>query len=224
MADSRGTEAAEPAVISRRDAIVGALALAAGTLTVAKPDVAQAAWGDPLTVGNQFFADWAPTTIISTSDGTALGTRYNTSHIAYGDTRHYSFYGIAHSTAGAGGAALAARAEGAGQYGVLAEDHDPAGTALRAYSSRGTAIEAEGIVRFSRSGKATIPRKKSTVTVTMTLDTSISESAMILATLQGSGGSGVYLKYAKRVDATHFKVALNKKCSSAVTFAWMILG
>jgi selenophosphate synthase len=94
------------------------------------------------------------------------------------------------------------------------------GTAVRA-SSSGIGLDVSGKIKLSRSGKATVAKKHSTLTVTV--PSGIDTTSMVLVTLQGSGGSGVYLKYAKRMTATTFKVALNKKATAAVTFAWMIL-
>ena len=52
---------------------------------------------------------------------------------------------------------------------------------------------------------------------------SLAASALVLATLQNAG-TGVYLKYAKRTDATHFTVTLSKAVPSATYFAWFVLG
>jgi hypothetical protein len=98
-----------------------------------------------------------------------------------------------------------------GQYGVLAENT----------ASGGTALKVNGQAFFSRAGRSTIAKGKSTVTVAGL--TNIGTSAAILVTLQGSAGSGVYLRYAKRLNSQQFQVVLNKAATSTVPFAWMIV-
>jgi hypothetical protein len=45
----------------------------------------------------------------------------------------------------------------------------------------------------------------------------------VLVTMQGDPGAGVFVTYAKYYDATSFRVCLNKPCTNAAPFAWMVL-
>jgi hypothetical protein len=110
----------------------------------------------------------------------------------------------------AGSAGVHGHTEAAGHYGVLAR-----------HTASGTALRVEGKAGFSRSGKAAVARGHSTQTVTVA--SGVGTGSMILVTLQGSAGSGVVLRYAKRLSATTFQVALNKAATTTVTFAWMIV-
>jgi hypothetical protein len=208
-----GTRDDESAVMSRRHAIVGALALAAGTLIASTPDVALATNGEPITAGHSFFAS-AENAFRLTSDGTIAGDELSYAVINRGGTTGVairSFGGTVFSAAPVGSSGVLGEAWYAQHLGVMAVNHSPWGTALR----------VEGRASFQRSGKAAIGKKHSTAVVTVA--SGIDTNSLILVTLQGSGGSGVYLKYAKRMTATTFKVALNKKATSAVAFAWMIV-
>jgi hypothetical protein len=76
VAGSTKTQAAVPAVMSRRDAIVGALALAAGTLIARRPDVAAAADGQYVLVGGSYSAA-NETFIMRTFDGAIFSPAYS---------------------------------------------------------------------------------------------------------------------------------------------------
>jgi hypothetical protein len=221
MAGSRGTEAAETAVISRRDAIVGALALAAGTLIATRPDVARAADGEPILAGRTM--DCASTTWISCKPGgTPSSDVYCEALMTSSAGPGFSgFYGRAAAIAGPGAGGVFGEGLAAGQCGVWAINGAVDGIGLKAQAPNGTALRVEGPATFSRSGLGTITRKHSTATVTV--PTGLAEEALILVTLQGSAGTGVYLRYAKRVTSTKFQVVLSKAATAKVYFAWMIL-
>jgi hypothetical protein len=204
---------ADPAVISRRDAIIGALALAAGTLIASKPEETRASNGDAVTAGGDVYTS-AANAFYLTSSGTNTGTELCYSLINRNGTLGdpiSAFYGEPLYAAPSGSNGIMGEAWYANHTAVVAKNNSPWGTALK----------VQGRASFTRSGKATVAKKHSTLTVTV--PSIIETTSMILVTLQGSGGSGVWLKYAKRVDATHFKVVLNKKTKSAVDFAWMIV-
>lgn len=213
MAGSRGTEAAEQAVLTRRDAIIGALAMAAGTLIASKPEEAHAISGDPINMG-AFVIGSTETKLWRTSTGLNNNQPFSQVMIAGSDdgsNPYRALEGAVSTYAPTDAVGVRGWALGAGQTGVVAQN-----------DAYGVGLKVIGRATFSRSGKATIAKKHSTLTVTV--PSGILTSALILVTLQGSGGSGVYLKYAKRMTATTFKVALNKKAKSAVEFAWMIVG
>jgi hypothetical protein len=104
---------------------------------------------------------------------------------------------------------------------MWAANHAAGGVGLLAASTGGTALQVQGVATFSRSGSGSIAKGHSTTTVAGL--TNIGTNALILVTLQGSPGSGVYLKYAKRLASTKFQVVLNKAATAKVYFAWMIL-
>ena len=51
----------------------------------------------------------------------------------------------------------------------------------------------------------------------------VGTAAKILATPQGSLGSGVYVAYAARSSATKIKISLNKKSTKKGKVAWFVL-
>jgi hypothetical protein len=214
MAGSRRTEAAETAVMSRRDAIIGALALAAGSLIAAKPEVALAGNGSNVVVGSQVYGS-GPTMLSLTSDATAFGTPYGTATLNgpfAGSSLVYAVEGLTESGAAPSSAGVRGKGTLVGHYGVLAEHASTAGAALR----------VTGMASFSRSSTATVPKGHSSKTVIVT--TGIGTGAMILVTLQASAGTGVYVRYAKRTSATAFQIVLNKAATTTTAkVAWFIL-
>lgn len=126
------------------------------------------------------------------------------------------------STSGVDGVAVKGRLTGAGTavYGVAG----PKGCGVRAEAPTadgGVALEVVGAAHFSRSGRGYVHTGKSSVNVTV--PGGLATSALVLVTLQ-TAGSGVYLKYARRVSATTFTVKLNKSAPSKTYFAWLIVG
>jgi len=203
-------------VMSRRDAIMGALALAAGTLIAAQPDVALASNGQTLTAGNMFYTSnetivhLSPTPAIPDPSSTIISSAILNRNGAFGGPIQ-AVYGSVDPGASAGSVGVEGMAWGPGLVGMHAQHWQSAGIALRVV----------GKAQFSRSGKRTIPKGKSVLTVSGVAN--IETTSMIMVTLQNSGGSGVYLKYAQRVSSTSFKVSLSRACASPVTFAWMIV-
>jgi hypothetical protein len=90
------------------------------------------------------------------------------------------------------------------------------------YQAAGTALKVIGRVSLSRSGKATITKGHSGCTVTVA--SGVDANSLIVATLQGSAGTGVYLLYAKRASATTFTIKLNKTATATVSVAWFLIG
>jgi len=215
MADSKGMEAAAPAVISRREAIIGALALAAGSLIAAKPERALAANGQTLTAGGMVYTSAETilhlTPTASDTSGIRSSAIFNRFGIS-GDGVVQGVYGAVQPGAGTGSVGVVGMAWASGLIGMQAQHYQPGGTALK----------VEGKVELSRSGRTTLSKGHSTRTVTVA--SGVGTTALILVTLQSSPGSGVYLKYARRTSATTFKVYLNKAATATTTFAWMIVG
>ena len=207
MGDTEGSRTAG-AVVSRRDAIMGALALAAGTLIASKPDVALAADGSTMYVGTDM-ASTSPTSITRRSPG-AVDLSYVFLNHNLGD-QQIGVYGAATDASAAGSTGVYGLAGIAAGYGVQAEN-----------TGGGTALRVLGKAEFQTSGRSSVSKGKSSRTVTGLVG--INATSMILVTLQGDAGSGVVLRYASRVSSTSFKVVLNKAATKKVTFAWFILG
>jgi hypothetical protein len=134
---------------------------------------------------------------------------------------NYSVYAYPAFGASGGSAGIVGEARDVGQYGVIASSPVAGGNGLRASAPTGIALEVDGPAMFSRSGRGSIAKGHSSTTVTGL--TNLGTSALILVTLQGSAGSGVVLRYAKRLASTKFQVVLNKAAASKVYFAWMVL-
>lgn len=211
----------ETAVLSRRDAIIGALALAAGTLLATRPDTARAADGDVMHVGNMM-SGTNPTYLLRSPSG-LWGGDFDSLAILNGSngTRSFGVWGNTGTVAGAGSAGLWGRGTAAGFFGVVAENYAVGGIGLKASAPLGVALQVDGPAAFSRSGKGTILRGHASATVNV--PSGVSTAALILVTLQGSAGSGRYVRYARRVSATSFRVYLSKSAAAKVYFAWFIL-
>jgi hypothetical protein len=196
---------------------VGALALAAGTLMASGPQVARANVDDPVHVGNTYSTN-AATTIRRTTTG--LNSGYDWTSVVMAGLAS-GVAGIASAAAPAGTAGVVGTGFGAGQYGVVGVNNAGTGTAIRGSSAEGTALEVQGVTRFSRSGIGQIAKGHSTCTITGLAR--IAASSIILVTLQGSAGTGRYVRYAARVSDSSFKVRLNKKAANTVAFGYFII-
>ena len=214
MAASRGSDAAEPAVLSRRDAIIGALALAAGALVASKPGTARASTGDTVTAGHTTYASSGTDLFLSTNGLPTGGDDWSYAMMNRNGligAPVQAFAGEPMPAAPAGSSGVWGNAISASHYGVVAR-HD---------SAAGVALKVEGKASFSRSGKATISKGHASKTVSGL--NNITTGSIILVTLQGSAGSGNHVRWAKRLSATSFQVVLTKAASVNVTFGWLIL-
>lgn len=86
----------------------------------------------------------------------------------------------------------------------------------------GKALKVDGKMSFTRSGVSTFPRRKSSIYITVPGGL-VSGVSKVMATMQGSAGSGVYISYACRNNATTIKVRLNKKSTRRTKVAWMVI-
>lgn len=89
-----------------------------------------------------------------------------------------------------------------------------------ARSATGRALDVRGKAYFSNAGQGIISAGSRRKLVT---NAKLDADALILVTLQGSAGNGVYLSHAKKIDATSFKVVLNKPAAVNTPFAWFIV-
>jgi hypothetical protein len=209
MAGSKGNGTPGGNVVSRRDAIVGALALAAGALVASKPDAAQAANYEQLTTWGYETALECDT--LATGAGTHVSQAvFNRGANFLPDYAVQGVQGLVWPGAPADSSGVTGFAYIPGHVGVYAANNDPTGVGLKVY----------GKTSFMRSGTGTVAKNTASRTVTVT--SGVNSGSKILATLQGNGGTGVYLKYAAMTSATTFKVYLTKACTKAVRFPWMV--
>lgn len=200
--------------MSRRMLLTGGAAALAGIVASAVlPEVAAANNGDVLHVGDNAYG--TATSFQGTTTGTNLGTSVATAMInrnlnSYPSFPVQAFGGLAWSAAPAGSAGIWGDAVSTNSYGVHAT-HD---------SAAGTALKVEGRTSLSRSGMGTVSKGASSRTVTV--PSGVDTTSKILVTLQGNGGTGVYVKYAARTSATTFKVYLSKATVRATKFAWIV--
>lgn len=241
---------AEPAPLSRRSLLRTALGATAGaaaaTLTAAAP--AAAITGDPVLAGNTTLAG-ASTEIRYDGVGgfTGMVLLANDSTYAAADSIYPAAVGGwagAGSTAGAGGIkngvyGYTDAGDGNGVIGgVFAIDTAITGgagvsgigfsagtTGVLATSEKGTALRVEGVARFSRSGRVSVPKGHSYVDISVT--GGLGTSANILATIQmyrpGVWVTGVRRNYPSTGKA---RIYLNKVASttSVTPVAWFVVG
>jgi hypothetical protein len=95
--------------------------------------------------------------------------------------------------------------------GVFGEASGPTGTALR----------VQGKAVFSRSGKATVQAGQSTVLVS---GVTITAASLILATIQGVGETGLYVKSVSlSVANSRFTIRLSKAVAGNTLVGWFIV-
>jgi hypothetical protein len=92
------------------------------------------------------------------------------------------------------------------------------GVGVRAASAKGTALEVDGKVTFSRSGIATVPTDARRVKVDLA---GVSSDSMVFATIQQLSGA---VAVANVVAATSaFTIHLSDAAPQALRVAWMVL-
>lgn len=228
--------------LGRREMMAAGAAAAAGAVVAAAlPDVARADDGDALTAGNVKTATEA--TGVESEDGSLRGVflgraRDDPSAPRAGVMGFVTADGDPETPWPAGVQGSSDRQDGVGVVGY----NGAGGSGVRGYSPSGAgngvegmsdgegagvrasgdlALSVHGKATFSRSGRGKVPQGKSGVLVSV--PSGLAASALVLATLQNAG-TDVYLKYAKRADATHFTVTLSKVAPSATYFAWFVIG
>lgn len=141
---------------------------------------------------------WAPTT----ADPNAIGTG------VWGDSEDIGVLG----TGDIG-------AYGVGNIGVWGESVSAeAGVVALGSSASSLALDVRGKVKFSRSGRATIARNKSTVKVTLS---GVTTSSRVFAVLY-SNRAGRYVRAAVPTSGS-FKIYLNAKATSTTYVSWFVL-
>jgi len=148
--------------------------------------------------------------------------------------RVYDFYGagVTAYVYGQEGRALVGTTSGrADQQAVVADTRNGAGdgisvqaltkkgTAVRAESPSGLAIDVRGTAKFSLSGLATISKGQATKTIS----TSIREVSLVLATVQGEV-DGVWVQSVKREVANkRIIIHLNKPAPAELKVGWFVV-
>jgi hypothetical protein len=109
---------------------------------------------------------------------------------------------------------------GWGGVGVIGEGFDESGPGVLALGSTTTApaLEVVGKVKFSRSGRKSIAKGKSSVTVTLAGTTTTSKVFAVLASNRG----GRYVR-AVVAAAGKFTIYLNTSVTSKSTISWFVL-
>jgi hypothetical protein len=212
MSDEHGRESDEG--LSRRMLLTGGLAVAASVVASAVvPQVAVADVGSVVHVGDTAYGH--ETSLESTANGLAGGNAISSAVFNRGsnflpDYAVQGVEGIVWPGAPADSTGVVGYAYVPGHTGVYAVNNDATGFGLKVY----------GRTSFLRSGMGSVSKNQTTKTVTVT--SGVNSGSKILVTLQGDGGSGVYLKYAALASATTFKVVLTKKAAKTVRFSWMV--
>jgi len=230
--------------LGRREMMAAGAAAAAGAVVAAAlPDVARAADGDPLSAGSVKTATEA--TGVELADGSLKGAFLGRADDDDPSSPRAGVMGFVMADGDpdtpwpSGVAGMSNRQSADGVMGY----NSAGGNAVRGYSTGGSgsgvmgygagegagvtasgddlALSVYGKATFSRSGRGKVPQGKSSVLVSV--PSGLAASAFVLATLQNAG-TGVYLKYAKRTDATHFTLVLSRVAPSATYFAWFVVG
>jgi hypothetical protein len=91
----------------------------------------------------------------------------------------------------------------------------------QANSAAGTGLKVTGKAVFSRSGKATVQAGQSTVMVS---SVTITAASLVLATIQGVGESGLYVKSVSvSVSNSRFTIRLSKAVAANTLVGWFIV-
>jgi hypothetical protein len=218
----RNVEANVGKVLDRRSMLGAAAVMTAGVVaSLSAPSAAMAHTTDILRVGVQNSPDTTvPAVWVSASgndciraESTASGYSglWGINNSGIGVTGDGSIRGLhGRSVLGDGVKGETGALNKSGVYAVLAR------------SAASTALRVEGSASFTRSGIATIPKNKASISI-LVPGVPLTGTSKFVVTLQKPAGSGVYVQYAIKSGASTFKVYLNKKSSKSSAVAWMVL-
>lgn len=177
-----------------------------------RPEKAVAANGNTVTVGG-LHTGTLPTVLWHTASGNLgpVSAQALLAGVNSGDSVEYGVDGEVSAVSLGTGVGVRGLAGTPLQTGVVAQNT----------ATGGTALKVTGLACFSRSGRSSISKGSSSRTVSGL--SNISTTSMILVTLQGDPGSGIYLRYAVRLGSTSFRVNLTAHAKKTVAFAWLIL-
>lgn len=106
-------------------------------------------------------------------------------------------------------------------YGVRGLSTTGIGVFGEASGPTGTALKVSGKAVFSRSGKAKVLAGHASVVVS---GITLTSSSLVLATIQGSGASGVYVRnVAVSVGSSLFTIRLSKAVAVDTNVAWFVV-
>jgi len=109
-----------------------------------------------------------------------------------------------------------------GKAGVVGLAATAAATGVRAENAGGgVGLSVVGKTTMQRSGLAAVVAGNKSLTVTV--PGGVTAASKYLVTVQGNPGTGVFVAYAKYVNASEFRVYFNKACTRAAKVAWMVL-
>ncbi len=211
-----------------RRAVLG-LAAAAAAAVVVKPSVAEAADGQALKLGVDNQAD----------NQTSITTGRNGKLMVFSTTDDGALVGVntaddgvgVRGTGGVGVTAIGIRTnltEGIGLsagsdegIGVRAETYTGTAVLALAAGPGSTALDVQGTVKFSRSGRTRVPTGANKVTIT---GVPVAPSSFIVATLQAHK-AGLYVE-GVQIDPTKssFTIWLSKATTGLADVAWFIVG
>jgi hypothetical protein len=227
----RNVEANVGKVLDRRSMLSAAAVMTAGVVaSLSAPSAAMAHTTDILRVGVQNSPDTTvPAVWVSASgndciraESTASGYSglWGINNSGIGVTGDGSIRGLhGRSVLGDG---VKGETGALNKSGVYAVHNGTGGYAVLARSAASTALRVEGSASFTRSGIATIPKNKASISI-LVPGVPLTGTSKFVVTLQKPAGSGVYVQYAIKSGASTFKVYLNKKSSKSSAVAWMVL-
>jgi hypothetical protein len=127
----------------------------------------------------------------------------------------YGVYGLSASPAGIG---VFGRSDGG--RGVVGRTRD--GVGVNAVADDGIALRTSGRLQLNRAaGRVDLPAGSNAVSVTP--DIALSDSSMVIATINGDPGNGVTV-YRVSIDGDSFTIHLTGNAASAASIAWLVLG
>ena len=203
-----------PKSLSRRLTLMAAGLSAAGVATAAiRGNASEAASGDPLLLGKVNLAGNKRTLLRSRVGKDSAGSARATLEV---ENLNPAGEGVGLFVWGVGNACITT-------YGQLGA------TGIRANSNDGYAIEAQGRVSFDYSGAVRFKVGQSVRKVKLISgQLVVPETSFVLATLQGDGGAGVGVRYARRIPIAQMQplevieIALTAPAQKAVEVAFWV--
>jgi hypothetical protein len=231
----------EPKPRSRRAILIGALgglgAVAAHAM--GRPQVAEAANGDPILVGqvasgtlttqlqySSSFASGLYVTATSASGGYGIAGVTNATGGGWAGLRGDAngggnTYGVQGTAAGTTGETVGVRGTTVSPTGYGVHGLSGTGTGVFAESNSGTALKVTGRAKFSTSGVATITAGTTSKKVTPNVNVT-SNSFVLLTPKTNIGGRALW--FTTDTSGDTFTIHMSSTRSSSTRVAWLLLG